>query len=111
MARFYGNIGFSKTQEAAPGTYIETITEKTYSGSITSSKFSWESGDGLNDDYSINKTISIIADGFARDNYGNARYAIVSGARWKVKRLDYTYPRLTLTLGGVYNGPIPITAP
>lgn len=108
MARFHGKIGFSKTQETSPGVVTEVITEKTYSGTRKKSKMAWEPGDGLNDDLDINETISVIADGFARDNMGNFRYVIISGTRWKVERLDYTYPRLSLTLGGVYNGPIPI---
>lgn len=108
MARFHGNIGFSKTQESEPGIFVEVITEKSYKGDRVRSRMSWENGDGLNDDLDINEKISVIADGFARENFGNFRYAILDSVRWKVKSIEYVHPRITLTLGGVYNGPIPV---
>ena len=59
----------------------------------------------------ISNEITILADAYAFQNYQNIRYAEVMGARWKVNYVEVQYPRLRLTLGGVYNGPIPRPVP
>jgi hypothetical protein len=52
----------------------------------------------------INNQISIVADPFANQNFHSMKYVEFMGTRWKITNVDVQYPRLILTMGGVYNG-------
>ena len=60
--------------------------------------------DSTNDDLTVNNQISIIADPFAYQNFHSMKFVELYGARWKIKNVEVKYPRLILTVGGVYNG-------
>lgn len=103
MAKFYGNIGFAETLETKPGVWTEKITERQYAGDVLKISKKWQSGENLNDDITINNEISIVADPFAFGNFHNIRYVQWMGTKWKVSKIDVQRPRLTLTMGAVYN--------
>lgn len=106
MAKFYGKIGFVNQVEKAPSVWVEETTERYYYGDILKNSIRWQSGDNQNDNISIENHFSIIADGYARENFGLIRYIEYGGIKWKVTSLSIDqYPRLELTIGGVYNGP------
>lgn len=104
MAKFYGAIGYAETSEITPGVWVESITERNYSGDIIKNSKRWTTGENLNDNLNINNQISIIADPFAYANFHTIRYVTWMGALWKVSSIDIQRPRLVLTMGGVYNG-------
>lgn len=108
MSKWYGNIGFAKSVESAtiPGYYEEEITAKPYYGELfKNTRLLQTSSSGTNDNINIANQISIIADPYAQNHYFSMRYAEFSGAKWKITNVDASqYPRLTLTLGGLYNG-------
>ena len=62
-----------------------------------------EASDKVNDDINISNEISIIADPFAYQNFHAMRYVEFMGAKWKISSVEVQYPRLILTVGGVYN--------
>lgn len=103
MARFYGIVGYAETVETVPGVWEEQITERNYSGEVHKISKKWQSGESLNDDLVVSNEISIVADPFAFNNFHNIRYVVWMGVKWKVSRMDIQRPRITLTLGGVYN--------
>lgn len=107
MSKWYGNIGFAaQTVEVEPGYYDEEIVVKPYIGEIfKNSRILQTSNSGTNDNINIANQISIIADPYAQNHCYSMRYAEFSGAKWKITNVDASqYPRLTLTLGGLYNG-------
>lgn len=105
MAKFYGQIGYAKTEEKAndPGIYVEEIIERTYSGDLVRNTSRYVSSDKINDDISINNNISIIADQYSYENFQHIRYIIFMGAKWKVINVEIARPRIVLTIGGKYN--------
>lgn len=103
MAKWYGKIGFAETAEVKPGVWKEVITEKSYFGDLTRNTRKLQTSQ-LNDDINIANEISIIADPFANENFHSMRYVVFMGAKWKVSSVEVQYPRLILTIGGVYNG-------
>lgn len=104
MAKFYGAIGFAEPVEGAPGAWKEKITERSYYGELVRNTRRLQSTDNVNDDINISNEISIVADPYANQNFHMIRYAWFMGTRWKVTNAEVKYPRLILTLGGVYNG-------
>ena len=103
MAKFYGNIGFSETVETKRQVWEEVITERPYYGDVLRSSRRWENGENVNDDTNIDNKISIVADPFAFNHFGSIRYVTFFNQKWKVKSVEVEYPRLILSLGGVYN--------
>lgn len=104
MAKFHGKIGFAVLMETAPGVWMENITERYYFGDLLRSSRRLQPTDRVNDDVNISNEISILADAFANDNVNAMRYAIFAGSKWKITDVEILYPRLKLTLGGIYNG-------
>ena len=105
MARFYGTIGYAQTVEKTPGNWSVEITERNHIGDVIRNFNNIrEQSDSTNDDLNINNRISIIADSFASQNFLYMKYAEFMGVKWKITNVEVSYPRLILTLGGVYNG-------
>lgn len=103
MAKFYGNIGYAETVETRPGIWKEQIVEHSYYGEIVRNTRRLQSSDQLNDNIVVANEISIIADPFANENFYSMRYVVFNGAKWKISNVEVRYPRLILTLGGIYN--------
>ena len=104
MAKWYGKIGYAETAEVRPGVYKEQITEREYFGDVLQNTRRLQTSDKVNDDINVSNRISIIADPFANENFHSMRYLSFMGTKWKVATIEVSYPRLILTLGGVYNG-------
>lgn len=104
MAKFYGAIGYAVTEETKPGVWTEKIIEHVYYGDLNRNTRRLQSADQLNDNIDVANEISIVADPFANENFHSMRYVEFMGAKWKVTSVEVQYPRLILTLGGVYNG-------
>ena len=104
MAKYYGVIGYAETVETAPGVYEEQITERNYYGELVRNTRRLQTSDQINDNINIANEISIIADPFATQNFHAMRYIEFMGAKWKITNVEVRYPRLILTIGGVYNG-------
>lgn len=104
MAKFFGAIGYAVTSETKPGVYEEQIIEREYFGDVNRNIRKLENSEHLNDDINISNEISIVSDPFANENFYSMRYAEFMGTKWKITSVEVKYPRLILTLGGVYNG-------
>lgn len=104
MAKFYGPIGYAmETVEVSPGVWKERIEEHYHHGEVTRNTRRLQSTDQVNDDINISNEISILADPFAYGNFHAMRYVKFMGTKWKISSVEVEYPRLKLTLGGVYN--------
>lgn len=109
MARFYGEVGYADTVETPPdsGVWVDVITESSYYGDVIRNSRQLDNGDKLNDDISVSNSISIVADEHAIKHFAKIKYVRWSGVLWTVTTVEVRAPRLTLTLGSVYNGPTP----
>ena len=104
MPKFYGSIGYAISKETAPGVWVEDIVEHNYSGDVYRNTRKLQSGNQVNDSIDISNEISILSDPFANENFHSMRYVTYMGAKWKVSSVEVRYPRLILTVGGLYNG-------
>ena len=104
MSKFYGEIGYAVTKETAPGVYTETVEKRNYYGDLLRNSRSMQSSSQVNENINISNEISIVADPFAMENFHSMLYVNYMGANWKVSNVEVRYPRLILTIGGVYNG-------
>lgn len=104
MAKWRGKIGFGVQTEVRPTVWKDVIEEHTYSGDVIRNTRSLQTSENLNDDINVANEISIIADPFANKNFHSMRYVEFMGDVWKITKVEVRYPRLILTMGGVYNG-------
>lgn len=104
MAKWSGHIGYACQRETSPGVWEECIIERKYYGDIIRNNRALQNINQVNDSIGITNTISIVSDPYALKNYFMIRYIEFMGLKWKAATVDVDYPRLTITLGGVYNG-------
>ena len=104
MAKWHGVIGYIKPVRTAPGVYSTETIERNCYGDIIRNSRGWSTpSEGTNDNLTLNNQISILADSFATDNSGFMKYIEIMGAKWKITNIEIQYPRLVLTIGGLYN--------
>lgn len=103
MPKWYGKIGYGVTEETSPGVWTEEIVERQYYGDIIRNLRRLETSDQVNDNVSVSNEISIVSDPYAFENFHSIRWVEFMGAKWKVSNIEVQYPRLVLSLGGVYN--------
>ena len=94
MSKWFGKIGYAVTNETEtePGLWDDTILEREYYGDMTYDRRKRQTSG------------SIIADPFAIENCSYMAYAEIMGTKWKISEVEVQYPRLILTIGGVWNG-------
>lgn len=103
MAKVYVKVGYADTVETAPGVLEEQITERDYYGELLRNSRRLQTASQVNDDINISNEISILSDPYAIQNFHSIRYVEFMGTKWKVPTGEVQYPRLILSLGGVYN--------
>lgn len=103
MAKFYGVVGYATLTETAPGVWTEEITKRSYYGDVIRNMRRLQTTSNLNDDVNINNEFSIVSDPFAQQNFHTIRYVEYMGTKWKVTNVEVQYPRLILSVGGVYH--------
>lgn len=104
MAKYYGSVGYEDTVENDSGIFEEMITEREYYGDVVRNNRRLENSGEISDSINVTNQISIVADPYAVQNFWKIRYATFMGQKWKVKEVTVEFPRLILTLGGLYNG-------
>ena len=101
--KWCGKIGFLVT-ENSNGIWSEHVIEKPFTGEIIKNSIQVESSNSVNDNLNLNNQISVIANKFVYDNFQYMKYDEVFGAMWKIKSAELQYPRLLLSIGGIWNG-------
>ena len=103
MAKFCGVIGYAITRETEPGIYVEEIVENEYYGDVIKNTRRLKEANKVNDDINVSNQFSIVADPFANNNFHAMRYIVFMGTKWKITDVEVQYPRLILSVGGLYN--------
>lgn len=99
--RYCGKLGFAdEVEETAPSVFTEKMTERTYYGDVLEFGRQMQVGDKVK----VGNQLSVLADPFANDHLYDLRYAVFMGQKWQVTSVKVQYPRLILTLGGLWNG-------
>ena len=102
--KYSGRIGYANDEELAVDTWNQTPVERSYVGDVIRNYQRWQMSEQLNDNMNVSNQLSIVADPFMFENFGHIRYAEWNGVLWKVTGVELRYPRVLLTLGGVWNG-------
>lgn len=104
MARFHGLIGYATPiEETAPGVFEESYVERPCDGDHVRRTRRLQTGDQLNQNVVVADEVSVYADPYARQNYYMIRYVVMDGVKWTATSARVEYPKIVITLGGVYN--------
>jgi len=103
MNKFKGYIGFVSQVEDPPGIFKEEVIERKATGDILKNTQRFSIGDTTNGDIKITNSFSIIGDSYAWKHVADIRYLVWQGNNWTIDSIDMEYPRLIVTLGGLYN--------
>ena len=103
MGKYCGVIGYGVSLETKPGVWKNEITERTICGDVIKNSRRLDANENLNDNIVVSNRISFLADPYACQNFHLIKYVSYMGTLWKVTTVEEEYPRLILTLGGVYN--------
>lgn len=104
MAKWSGIIGYAEKVEVRPGVWDEGITERPYFGDVGRNVRRLQGGVSVNDGITISNEISVVSDPYAIQNFHKMRYLSYMGENWRIESAEVQYPRIVLTLGGVWNG-------
>ncbi len=107
--RFFDKVGYGIPTDLGDGVWSDNMIERTYKGEVLKAMHSIEESDKVNDNVRLQNRISIVADAFAFENFTLIKYVSWAGSLWTVNSVEHERPRLLLTLGGPWNGPIPTT--
>lgn len=108
MARFHGRVGYGTSVETSSGSGVwdDVITERAYYGDVIRDVRNRQPAEDITPKLSVSNQISILADAYADDHFFAIKYVEWAGALWTVTNVEVQRPRLLLTLGEVYHGPV-----
>lgn len=104
MAKWSGVIGYAEKVEVRPGIWEDGITERPYFGDVGRNTRRLQGGSTVNDGITISNEISVVSDPYAIQNFHKMRYLSFMGENWRIESADVQYPRIVISLGGVWNG-------
>lgn len=102
--KYVGKIGFEMQVETDPGIWVSRVEERTYFGDVIRNTRRYSDGDKMHDDLRISNQISVLADSFCIEYIFCMKYITWMNQRFKVDSADINYPRVIITLGGVWHG-------
>lgn len=104
MSKFYGKIGYVGLQETDPGVYEEFSESRPYYGDVLWSSRRWDRDSDVHDELTLANKISVLVDPYAYEHLQDIKWVEYKNSKWRVTNIEDQYPRIVLTLGGVYNG-------
>ena len=107
MSKYSGDIGFGFNRETEFDAYDDDIKERHYFGDIERNVSRYNQNNTISGETLITNTFSIVGDTFLFENLMNVRYICWKNERWLIASIEEQYPRVNITLGGIYNGPTP----
>lgn len=110
--KFSGKVGFYFGQrQTKAGVYRPIVEEKVYTGDVYQHNRTFQKEEShQNDNLSLSNRISILSDLYVQNNWNAIRYVIWKGTRWTVTSINVEFPRIVLQIGGVYDGPTPVSS-
>lgn len=102
MARYCGKIGFATQVETKPGIWEDVIEDRVYKGDVLRNSRRNENSSGINDNFALSNSFSIISDAYLYSHIPAMRYLEYLGSKFKIVSADIDRPRVTIGVGGVY---------
>lgn len=103
MMRFSGKIGIARgSLETSPGVFEKQFVEIEVTGTMRLVSARWASMESR--DARAKHILSIIPPETSTVDINEVVYVWWKNRQWSVINIQYIHPRVSLTLGGLYNG-------
>lgn len=102
MAKWFGKVGYAVCEDRGDGVYVDTIIEREYYGDVITNRRKLLTNE-INPGINIANDISIVSDPFAQEHFYDIIYVEYLGTKWIVNDVTVEFPRLKLSMGGLYN--------
>lgn len=102
--KWFGKIGYALDTEVSPGIWEHNVIEREHFGDVLSFRRNEQPGNEIVEGITLTNKISILADPFAESSIESMLYLTFMGTKWNITNIDVEYPRLIISLGGVYHG-------
>jgi hypothetical protein len=104
MNRYSGAIGIRKPAvQTSPGIFEVVVEEILVTGNIYRKPIRWSAGEAAQDTLQMNQVVSVIAPESVQTKLDDIIYVTYQGIKWTVRSIEYSRPRLDLSLGGKYH--------
>lgn len=108
--RYAGKIGFGYSEEVEPGVWENVIVARQYKGDMIWTKRQVDQGDDIIETVRVNNALSVLIDSYMDEHLYDVKYIEWRGKLWTVSSIEILHPRVTMYIGGRYNGPTPEVA-
>lgn len=109
--RYSGKFGYGQNVETSPGIWEDVVTERDHLGVVVQSTEAFSVANSVLPQYRTTTSVSVLSDGVLKESYTDLIYVTYKGERWSIGSIVEEWPKLTIHIGEVYNGPVPEPAP
>lgn len=101
--RGVGIIAFWKESTEELGVFKPVLELKSYKFKVIREVRSTQESNNQNGSFNILSTIELYADLYLKNNWPSIAFVEWNGTKWRVKSITPDYPKISISLGGVYN--------
>lgn len=106
MAKASIKVGYVLTENVGSGVWMPNrVLERVYKADVNRRSRRFNNDASVNGELTVSNELSIVADPYAFEHFHLIRYAEFRNSKWIVTNVSVEYPRLVMSLGGIYNGP------
>lgn len=105
--RWSGKLGISQQVETAPDVWENVITEHDALGTVEQRSERLESDSDILPRYRTTTSISLLSRGAGVLENADIAYITWRGRKWAPGSVTENYPKITVFIGEIYNGPTP----
>ena len=104
MTIYRGLIGMNRDPvETKPGVLTPVVEEVEFVGEVRNAGVNRPNA-GMQEGLSASHVLSIITPEDSIVKFTEVAYVVWQSRKWSVTSIKYNYPRIELSLGGIYNG-------
>lgn len=100
--KWFGEIGYFEETENVDGVTTNTFQTQQYYGDIIKNYKTNTDAGTVNEDFDVNNRISVVADPYLIGHFHRIAWITFMDVKFKVHSVELQYPRLIVSLGGVY---------
>lgn len=102
MAKFAGQVAYVIEVESNPGVWSATEVIRMMQGDVLRAASIYQRAERVNSDVTLQHRISLVGDSYLYEHFYELRWVEYAGQKWEVTMVEFTKPRVIVTLGGIW---------
>lgn len=100
--KWFGEIGYFVESNNVDGIVTDSFITQQYYGDIIKDYKTNTSENAVNEDFELSNRISVVADPYLISHFHKIAWISFMETKFKVRSVELQYPRLIVSLGGVF---------